>query len=98
MKSLSVEDRQKLIKFRYRIITSEDREHPYIIQKKGWFFWKTVDKCRNKESAGSDLERLIKQEYSRPGTVFFEYTEEDYLADKLKNVRVSSKIYNLPSP
>jgi hypothetical protein len=98
MKSLSVEERQKLIKFKYRIISSDDRENPYIIQKKGWIRWKNLSKVRNREAAGYELERMIRQEYSRPGLVLFEYDHEEYLADKIKNVRVTSKVNNMPSP
>jgi hypothetical protein len=95
MTSLSVEERQKLIKFKYRIVTGPDSEHPYAIQKKGWIRWKTVERSRNRDAARADLEKLIRNEYQRPGTVIFEYSEQDYLADKLKNISLYERIKNI---
>jgi len=95
MTSLSVEDRLKLIKFKYRIVTGADTEHPYAIQKKGWFRWKTIENCRSRDTARTDLEKFIRNEYQRPGTVVFEYSEEDYLADKLKNITLYERLRNI---
>jgi hypothetical protein len=95
MTSLSVEDRLKLIKFKYRIVTGADEDRPYVIQKKGWFYWKTIQNCRGKDSARSDLEKFIRNEYQRPGTVILEYSEEDYLADKLKNISLYERLKNI---
>ncbi len=95
MKSLSVEEQQKLIKFRFRIVTGPDSDHPYTIQKKRWFGWQSIEDCRSRDTARSDLEKLIKNGYARPGTVIFEYSEQDYLADKLKNVTLYHRLNNL---
>ncbi len=95
MTSLSVEDRQKLIRFKYRIVTGPDTDHPFAIQKKGWFRWKTVETCRGRDVVRAELDKLVKNEYQRPGTVIFEYSEEDYLADKLKNVTLYERLRNL---
>lgn len=95
MKSLSVEEKQKLVKFRYRVVTNPDSDYPYCIQKKRWYGWQTIEKCGGKDSMRNYLDRCIKNEYTRSPTVVFEYSNEDYLADKLKNVTLYHRLNNL---
>lgn len=72
------------VKFRYRVVVNDSTDYPFLVQRKGWFFWHSVGKCRGREEAEHDIRKMAKLELMRPGSVVLEYTEQDYLADKLK--------------
>ena len=70
---------------RYRIVHSDDSNYEYEVQKKGWFFWRSVAKYRNITAAEEDIKTTIRHYHTRPaGKVIKEYTDEDYLVDKLR--------------
>lgn len=71
-------------KFKYRIRIGKDVDYPYCVDKKGFLFWSSVGKHKSKSSAESQLQECVRLEVLRPGTILKEYTEQDYLADKLK--------------
>lgn len=72
------------VKFNFRIIIGTDPRDPYLIQKKGWIFWNDIGKCRTMTEAEIELEKLVRHQLSQPGTVIKEYTQEDFLVDKLR--------------
>lgn len=72
------------IKFRYRIIIGKNNNFPYEVQRKGWFFWHSLDKERTLEQAEYTLKNHVQHESMRPGTVIKEYDEKDLVIDKLK--------------
>lgn len=75
------------IKFKYRIKLSSNKNFPYLIQRKFFFFWMTVEQENSIDDAHWKIKYLAKKESdpeSRPGAILFEYTEKDYLVDKLK--------------
>jgi len=72
------------VKFKYRIVVNDDTARPYRIEKKEWIFWYKAGVFSSLESAERELRELAKLEILRPGTVVSEYTEQDFLVDKLK--------------
>lgn len=73
------------VKFKFRIVTSDDPEYPYFIHQKGWIFWHKIGRSRNIESARHDIRQLANQLCKKPGSVLEEFTHEDLLVEKLKN-------------
>lgn len=71
-------------KFRYRIVVRNDADYPYHVERKGLIFWKLMDKCRRRDDADDVIRKCIHLELMRPGTVLVEYTEQDYVMDKLR--------------
>ena len=79
--------RDKVFKFKLRVIVnpdSEDIDYPYLVQKKKWFIWHTTFKSRSEEDAIKTMKTVARHEALNPGSTVTEYTEQDYLSDKLK--------------
>lgn len=76
--------KEPVIKFKYRIVVNDDTDYPYLLKRKGLIFWHTIGKCRSLHEAKEDISKLAKLETMRPGSVVLEYTEQDYMVDKLK--------------
>lgn len=72
------------VKFKYRIVVNDDTDYPYLVERKGWIFWKSFSKERSMEAARDTILKCARQEMMRPGKVVFEYSDADYLVDKLK--------------
>lgn len=81
---MSSTDKKTTVKFRYRIVVNDDPDYQYLIERKGWFFWHRVGKSRHLDDAQADVKRLARMHMMKPGTVISEYSEGDYLVDKLK--------------
>jgi len=75
------------VSFNFRIIIGTDPRDPYLIQKKGWFFWNDITKCRTIIEAETELEKLVRHQLSQPGTIIKEYTQNDFLVDKLRGIK-----------
>lgn len=72
------------IKFKYRVIVNSDTDYPFLVERKGWIFWRRYSKERNIDAAKETILKSARQELMKPGTVVFEYSEADFLVDKLK--------------
>jgi hypothetical protein len=72
------------VKFKYRIVVNDSTDYPFLVERKGWIFWKSFSKERDIDHAKETILKCARQEMLRPGKVVFEYNEDDYLVDKLK--------------
>jgi hypothetical protein len=72
------------VKFKYRIIIGDSADRPYQIQRKGWIFWKDISRESSVDNAKTEIQRLIRHEYRKPGMVVYEYDQEDHLTETLK--------------
>ncbi len=75
-------------KLRLRVVynSKATNEHPWKVQEKGVFFWKTIKHCRSESSAASELRTIGEIRLRRKSGVVVEYTEQDHLAEKLKAI------------
>lgn len=66
---------------KYRLVVSKDKNFPYLVEKKFLVFWQKVDTFASERQA---IE-FIKDSFGKkpPGTVIAEYSEADYIAEKL---------------
>lgn len=70
---------------KFRIITNSDRELLYTVEQKYWFFWRRRISVGSIERAEFYIKKSIELALNhKSGRIIKEYTEEDYLADKLK--------------
>jgi hypothetical protein len=64
---------------------NDRKGQPWKVQEKGLLFWSTVRHCRSEGQAKSEMMSIADTVVRRKTGVVSEYTEEDYLADKLKS-------------
>lgn len=73
------------MKLKFRIVVGTDVDYPFTVHKKGFIFWHSIMKFRNLTSAENFIqERIEFLSKRKPGTIIKEYSEEDYIVDKLK--------------
>lgn len=82
--------KNKKINARYRVITRSNASHDYFVQRKTWYGWRTVAGTHSIVAAKEIIDKHIRKDVLTLKKVVYEcnYTEEDYLADKLKGYHV----------
>ncbi len=71
---------------KYRISRDRnDQEWPYIVESKRFFLWTKKFQVATEEHAIAGIKNRIAKKYREPIQILREYTEADYLIDKLKN-------------
>jgi hypothetical protein len=82
---------KKEIKFRLYYNGEATDGYPWLVQEKGLFFWGTIKKCRSEHQAKSEMQELASLRLRRKSGVVSEYTEQDYLADVLKQNQMKDR-------
>lgn len=74
------------MKFKYRIITNNNTEYPFTVQRGIGFIWWHLLKTGSEQIADEIIKSRIENSIKRKvkPRVIKEYTEADYLVDKLK--------------
>ena len=71
---------------RYRISKGGDTEWPYLVERRFFFIWWNIFRVKSEEDAISNIQERMAKSFKPPKEILREYTEQDYLADKLKHV------------
>jgi hypothetical protein len=72
----------------YRVVFSPQEPFKYRAQRRiwKWWFWFEIGCASSLQEAKAGIKEHLRNEINRTnGKVIFEYNEEDYIADKLKN-------------
>ena len=70
---------------RYRISHGGDKEWPYLVERRVFFIWWNIFRVKSEEDAISNIRERMAKNFVQPKQILREYTEQDYLADKLKH-------------
>jgi len=71
---------------RYRISRGgPDKDWPYLVERRAFFIWWNIFRTRSEQDAINNIRERMAKYYVPPKQILREYTEQDYLADKLKH-------------
>lgn len=78
------------MKLRFRVVSSNDRDYPFGIEQKFLCFWIRKVSARTQFDANEYIKDKIKEkiEKNKAKVIISEYSEDDYLVDKLKGKNV----------
>ena len=71
---------------KYRLLTDgKDNQYPYKVERRVLFIWWRSFRASTEDDAMNEIKRLMAKRYKARKEIIREYTEQDYLADKIKN-------------